>query len=77
MNIHWPTFIVALAVGLFFVYITRTAKQSIIVYPTPENVDRVQYKDAAGTCYTFSAATGPCPSDSSAISTPPIQNIRK
>ena len=74
MNVHWPTFICALAVGLFFVYVTQSQKQVVVVYPTPENVDRIQYKDRAGTCHEFSAASGTCPKDAASIQTIPVQS---
>ena len=32
-----PTFIIAFAIGLFFVYVSAPKKQTIFVYPTPDN----------------------------------------
>lgn len=69
-----PIFIVSLAFGLFFVYITNPEPTTIIVYPTPDNVDKVQYKDKAGTCYTFKAHETICPSNKSNIKQIPVQN---
>ena len=74
MLVHWPTFIAALAVGLFFVYLTHTKKQLVVVYPTPENVARIQYKDKAGTCYNLSAAKGQCPKNKKSIQQIPVQH---
>ena len=42
-----PIFIVSLAVGLFFVYITNPEPEIIYIYPTPENVNKIQYQDKA------------------------------
>ena len=73
MLVHWPTFIAALAIGLFFVYMTHAQKQVVVVYPTPENVSRIQYKDKAGTCYNLSASKGQCPKNKQSIQQIPVQ----
>lgn len=67
MLVHWPTFIASLAIGLLFVYLTNAGKQVIVVYPTPENVRRIQYKDRAGTCYNIQASKGQCPKNKRSI----------
>ena len=69
-----PVFIVSLAVGLFFVYITNPDPEIIYIYPTPENVDKLQYKDRANNCYDFQQSEVSCPSDQSKIKIVPIQN---
>jgi len=69
-----PVFIVSLAVGLFFVYITNPEPEIIYIYPTPENVDKLQYKDRANNCYDFQQSEVSCPSDQSKIKIVPIQN---
>ncbi len=76
MNVNWPTFIISLAVGCFVVYITQTSPQVIVVYPTPENVDRIQYKDSAGVCHAFKAVSTKCPKNVSAIHEIPVQHIK-
>jgi hypothetical protein len=43
------------------------------VYPTPENVDTVQYKDAAGNCFEFDQKKVGCPKESGKISQIPVQ----
>ena len=58
--INIPIFILSLAIGLFFVYIWGPEIKTIYVYPTPDNVGKVQYPVT-------------CPSDASKISTVPIQ----
>ena len=69
-----PVFIVSLAVGLFFVYITNPEPEIIYIYPTPENVDKLQYKDRANNCYDFQQSEVSCPSDQSKVKIVPIQN---
>lgn len=62
--INIPIFILSLAVGIFFVYIYQGDKRVIYVYPKPDNVDYIQYKDAAGTCFNVKQANVKCPKDS-------------
>jgi len=61
--INIPVFIISLAVGLFFVYIYQTDKRIIYVYPKPDNVDYIQYKDATGTCFKPTQEKVKCPKD--------------
>ena len=46
-------FIISLAFGLFAVYITMPDTRKIYVYPNPENIDVLQYKDKTDTCFKF------------------------
>lgn len=71
--ISLPIFIVSLAIGIFFVYILGPDMKVIHVYPTPENVGRVQYKDKADNCFVYSANEVQCPNDESLINKFPIQ----
>ena len=58
--INIPLFIISLAIGLFFVYIYQADKRTIYVYPKPDNVDLIQYKDKAGTCFNVKQASVKC-----------------
>ena len=58
-----PIFITALAFGIFLVYIFKPAPNIIYVYPTPENVGKLQYKDNSGTCFSFASEKVKCPKD--------------
>ncbi len=66
--------IVSLAVGLLFVYIWQPEQKIIYVFPTPDNIEQVQYKDKANNCYKFGATEVSCPSDKNKIKNIPLQN---
>jgi hypothetical protein len=59
--ISLPIFIVSLAIGIFMVYITNSPQDVIYVYPTPDNVDKLQYKDKQNNCFEYNATHIKCP----------------
>jgi len=69
-----PVFLISFAIGLFFVYVLGPEKKIIYIYPTPENVDKVLFKDKANNCFYFEEEVVECPKDKSKISSIPIQN---
>lgn len=72
-----PAFLVSLALGLLFVYLSDSETNTVFVYPTPYNLDKVEYRDSVGNCFDFSADKLECPSDVSLIKTIPIQTSKK
>ena len=48
--IDFRIFILSLSIGLFFSYITSPPLEVIMVYPNPDNIDKLQYKDKSGNC---------------------------
>lgn len=68
INIH--IFIVSLSIGLLFVYLSNPPPTVIYVYPTPYNIDKVQYKDKANNCFKFISKEASCIGN---IKTIPIQ----
>lgn len=71
--INLPVFIASLALGLFAVYITGDDMRKIYVYPTPENVKLMQYRDKTGNCFQYKETKVSCPKDAKDISTIPAQ----
>jgi hypothetical protein len=71
--ISLPVFIISFAIGLFFIYILGPEMKTIYIYPTPENVDKILFKDKANNCFHFEQQFVDCPKDTNLISTIPIQ----
>ena len=72
--ISFPTFLISFAIGLFFTYILGPEIKTIFIYPSPENVDKILFKDKADNCFYFDQVDVKCPSDNSLISKIPIQS---
>lgn len=68
--INIPVFIVSLSIGLLFVYLSKAPPTIIYVYPTPYNIDKVQYKDQANNCFKFNSKEASCIGN---VKTIPIQ----
>lgn len=67
-------FIISLAFGLFAVYVTMPDTRKIYVYPTPENIDVLQYKDKTDTCFQFQQSEVECPTNEDEITKLPVQS---
>lgn len=72
--INFPVFIFSLALGLFFVYLFDDTSRKIYVYPTPENVNLIQYRDATDTCFSIRQDKVECPTNSANIFKIPAQS---
>lgn len=72
-HINLPVFIISLAFGLIFIAVFNPDKRVIYVYPTPENTDYIQYKDAADNCFEVEQKKVACPAKSSKITQIPVQ----
>jgi hypothetical protein len=71
--INLPVFLISFCIGIFFVYVTGEDQKVIHVYPSPENIMKIQYIDKADNCFAFQGEEIKCPSDKSLIKTVPIQ----
>jgi hypothetical protein len=72
--INIPVFIISFAIGVFFVYVFVPDARTILVYPTPENVGLLQYKDITGNCFQVKEKLVACPKNEKDISKIPPQS---
>ena len=66
-------FFVSLAIGLFYIYISSPVPKVIYIYPTPDNVHTIQYKDQASNCFAFDTKEVSCPKGDKNVKRVPIQ----
>jgi hypothetical protein len=64
---------ISFAIGLFFVYIYGPEMKTIYIYPSPENIDKVIFKDKADNCFRYEANEVECPKNESILSKIPLQ----
>ena len=70
--INLKFFLLALFVGLIYIYFNDDRKK-IIIYPTTSNFDKIEYKDRADNCFKYNLKEVKCPSKRSNIKNIPIQ----
>lgn len=67
-------FLVSFAIGVFAVYIfNNNDKRKIMVHPTPDNINQIQYKDESNNCFQFKQSEVTCPKEGMEINKIPIQ----
>lgn len=71
--INIPVFLVSLVIGFLGVYLLSSESRNILVYPTPENIDILQFKDKTNGCYSYEQTEIQCPTDKSEINQIPPQ----
>ena len=59
-RINLPVFIVSFSLGILYAYLHIPKKQIIFIYPTLDNVDNIQYKDKAETCFNIAKEKTKC-----------------
>ena len=73
MYINIRVFIISLAVGLFFVYILGPDTKKVYIYPSPDNIEKILFKDDANNCFKYEPEEVTCPKDESKIANVPVQ----
>jgi hypothetical protein len=53
-------FVISFSVGMIFSYLSPMEYKTVVVYPSPSNVDKIQYKDKTNQCFQFSAKLVDC-----------------
>ena len=72
--ISFPIFLMALAAGIFIVYLSSPNQKSVYIYPTPENIDKFLWEDSSGTCFGWKAKEVKKPTNNKDIKSIPVQN---
>lgn len=72
--INMYVFLTSLALGLFLVYIFDAEDKQIVIYPTEENIELIQYRDKVGNCFSAKQQRVVCPANRSDISQIPMQS---
>ena len=72
--INFKVFLISLSFGLLFVYLSSPSPSIIYVYPTPENVNDIEYVDMANNCFQFESKELTCPVDMKNVKDIPVQN---
>ena len=72
--INIKIFIISLSVGLFIAYIMGEQAKTVYVYPTPDNINKVLYKDDANNCYAYNPVEVDCNKHKNDISQIPGQS---
>jgi hypothetical protein len=51
LNFKW--FLISMAIGLFYIYIAEEYKTTILIYPTPDKLQKYQYRDKTDNCFSY------------------------
>jgi hypothetical protein len=61
MNVKFAIlFVVGAIVGCVLMCLMPMEYKTVVVYPTPENLDKIQYKDNGDNCFEFSSSNVQC-----------------
>ena len=53
-------FVVSFVFGYLLVYMSPVEYKTVVVYPSPSNVEQIQYQDKSDQCFQFSAELVDC-----------------
>jgi len=62
--INLPVFFLSFFVGMIGVWYSDPFKRKVYIYPSPDNVDIIQYKDKTGACFVYEETQVKCPNNS-------------
>ena len=57
---NYFAFIIAFAIGIFYVYISSPKPKIIIKYPTPYNANKIVYRNNNDICYKYDVEEVEC-----------------
>ena len=59
--INLPVFLISFIIGLVFVRISAPETTTVFVFPTPDNIGLLEFKDKASNCFEYHSKSVPCP----------------
>jgi hypothetical protein len=71
--ISLPVFLISFGIGLLFAYILGPEQKKVYIYPSPENINKIMFKDKAENCFSFKEEEIECPTDLSSLFNIPLQ----
>jgi hypothetical protein len=71
--ISFKIFIVSFIIGLICVQLVDPETHKIYVYPSPDNYEKIQYRDKSQQCFQFKPIEIQCPINPFSIKTIPVQ----
>ena len=69
--INVSVFLITFLIGLIYIY-NFDYNRKVEVYPTPNNIDKIEYKDEAENCFNYKIKDVTCPSDKNKIKLLPL-----
>jgi hypothetical protein len=67
-------FLIGASIGLYLVYNFHSDTPTVFRYPSPENVDKLTYRDKNGVCYKYKSTEVDCNKNEKTLKQYPIQN---
>lgn len=64
--------LVGIVIGIIGILFINPEKNVIYKYPTPENAEKIVYKDKNGVCYTYKANSVDCDKNESRLKDFPL-----
>ena len=65
-------FVVSLAIGLLYVYVSTPSPRVVVQFPSPHNAGKILYRDRDNNCFKYDAQRVTCPADRSLVRPQPI-----
>lgn len=65
--INLPAFFLSFIVGMIGVWYSDPFKRKVYIYPSPDNIDILQYKDKTGACFVYEEKQVKCPNNATKI----------
>lgn len=65
--LNFKYFLVSFAIGILYIYLTDDYKKVIIMYPTPDNIDKYTYVDKSNKCFNYKLTEKECDGNSISV----------